>query len=116
VPKIFSVGGVLRVQWACYHGAALDIHGAERITVSDNAFRRLDNNAIILSGYTRHVTIRQNTVRKTRLLRQICIETIILARQARDKHRESTQNKDALSLGILAGNELRRFLGRYRSV
>jgi hypothetical protein len=47
--------------WSCYHGAALDIHGAERVNISDNAFRRLDNNAIILSGYTRHVTIRHNT-------------------------------------------------------
>lgn len=47
-------------QWACYHGAAVEIHGAERVNISDNSFRRLDNNAIILSNYTRHVMIGHN--------------------------------------------------------
>ena len=27
--------------WSLYHGAALDIHGAEDITVSDSRFERL---------------------------------------------------------------------------
>ena len=35
--------------WSLYHGAALHIHGAERTTVSQCEFSRLDNNAIILT-------------------------------------------------------------------
>ena len=34
------------------------------------------------------------------------LKIIFLPRQARDKHRESTQNRDALSLGIAAGQVL----------
>ena len=35
--------------WALYHGAALHIHGASEVTVTDCDFVRLDNNAIILT-------------------------------------------------------------------
>jgi hypothetical protein len=47
--------------WSLYHGAALDIHGAKNVAVDNCAFVRLDNNAIILTGYTRNVSIVNNT-------------------------------------------------------
>jgi hypothetical protein len=37
----------------------------------------------------------QSLVRQTRLLRHFILKMIILPRQSRDKHRESTQKKDA---------------------
>jgi hypothetical protein len=36
--------------WSMFHGAALDIHGAEDVVVDGCRFERLDNNAILLSG------------------------------------------------------------------
>jgi hypothetical protein len=41
--------------WSLYHGAALHIHGAVGTKVSGCDFQRLDNNAIILTGFTRNV-------------------------------------------------------------
>jgi len=41
-------------------GAAIDVHGATNTTISGCRFERLDNNAILLSGYTRGVTITGN--------------------------------------------------------
>ena len=46
--------------WSLYHGAALDIHGAHNVTIANSRFERLDNNAILLSGYTRAVNIVDN--------------------------------------------------------
>ena len=47
--------------WSLYHGAAVHIHGAERSIIHDCDFVRLDNNAIILTGYTRNVSITNNS-------------------------------------------------------
>ena len=44
-----------------YHGAAIELHGVVNVSVSACRFERLDNNAILLSGYTRDVAIRNNT-------------------------------------------------------
>ena len=49
--------------WALYHGAALHIHGAVGTAVEGCDFQRLDNNAIILTGFTRNVSIVNNTAR-----------------------------------------------------
>jgi hypothetical protein len=43
-----------------YHGAAVDIHGATDVHITGCKFERVDNNAILLSGYTRHVNISDN--------------------------------------------------------
>ena len=47
--------------WSLYHGAALEISGAEDVVVSGGRWERLDNNAILLSGYTRGVQLVNNT-------------------------------------------------------
>jgi hypothetical protein len=36
------------------------IEGAENILIKGNAFKRVDGNALMLSGYTRGVTIEDN--------------------------------------------------------
>jgi hypothetical protein len=41
-------------------GGALFIEGAENITVHNNAFKRVDGNALFISGYTRDVQILEN--------------------------------------------------------
>ena len=46
--------------WSLYHGAAVDIHGAKDVHIVGCRFDRLDNNAILLSGYTRDVNISDN--------------------------------------------------------
>eukprot|EP01043_Picozoa_sp_COSAG02_P023898 COSAG02_NODE_1290_length_13442_cov_6.479125_7_plen_555_part_00 len=49
--------------WSLYHGAALHIHGAIGASIDNCNFQRLDNNAIILTGFTRNVSIVNNTAR-----------------------------------------------------
>jgi len=46
--------------WALHRGGAIHIEGARFVNIQRNHFRRLDGNAILLGGYTRHVTISQN--------------------------------------------------------
>ena len=46
--------------WAFHRSAAVQIEGATRVEVSNSSFRRLDGNAILLSGRTREVTILRN--------------------------------------------------------
>jgi hypothetical protein len=46
--------------WALYRGAALLIEGAEGVLVQNSTFRRVDGNGVLLSGYTRNVTLDQN--------------------------------------------------------
>ena len=46
--------------WGLSRLGAVLISGAESVTLSDNLFTRLDGNAIMLSGYTRNVTIDAN--------------------------------------------------------
>jgi hypothetical protein len=46
--------------WSLYRGGAIFIEGAERLTLSDGLFKRLDGNAIFLSGWNRHVSILNN--------------------------------------------------------
>jgi hypothetical protein len=48
-----------------------------------------------------HATLRAAAVRKRVFLRRLCIKLIIVPRQARDKHRESsTQKRICVSAGI----------------
>ena len=54
-------------------------------------------------------------VRKCVFLRHFILQTIILPRQARDKHRESTQNKDAFSCSCLP-QSLPQHAGTWRSL
>ena len=46
--------------WALYRGGAVFIEGAENITVQENVFKRVDGNALFLSGYTRGVQVLDN--------------------------------------------------------
>ena len=46
--------------WALHRGGTLLLHNASRIRVQDCLFRRLDSNAIFLSGRTRNVTIERS--------------------------------------------------------
>ena len=43
--------------WALHRGGAIHLDGATDIVISDSIFRRLDGNAIMLSGYCRNNTI-----------------------------------------------------------
>jgi len=47
--------------WALYMGAALHLHGAVGTRIEGCTFSRLDNNAIILTGFDRNVSIINNT-------------------------------------------------------
>lgn len=49
--------------WALPHTAALHFHGVEHVTIRDCKFVRLDNSAVLLSGYARHVQILRNYAR-----------------------------------------------------
>lgn len=46
--------------WALYRGAAVFVEGAEDIVIEQNVFKRVDGNAVLLSGYTRDVVIDSN--------------------------------------------------------
>lgn len=46
--------------WALYRGGAVYIEGAEGITIRGNTFKRVDGNALFVSGYTRQVIIDDN--------------------------------------------------------
>ena len=46
--------------WALYRGAAVFFEGCEGCQVTNSEFKRVDNNAIFLSGYTRNVSITDN--------------------------------------------------------
>ena len=47
--------------WALERMGAVMVEGAERLTIENCNFTRLDSNAVFLSGYTRNVTIANNT-------------------------------------------------------
>jgi hypothetical protein len=47
--------------WSLYRGGAVYIEGAENVTVHDNLFKRVDGNALMISGYTRGVQVRDPT-------------------------------------------------------
>jgi hypothetical protein len=46
--------------WSLYRGGAMYIEGAENITVQNNIFKRVDGNAVMISGYTRGVQVLDN--------------------------------------------------------
>ena len=46
--------------WALHRGGSVFVENAENVVISDSIFRRLDGNAMFLSGRTRNVTIRRN--------------------------------------------------------
>eukprot|EP00750_Incisomonas_marina_P033516 INCI9889.3.p1 GENE.INCI9889.3~~INCI9889.3.p1 ORF type:complete len:911 (+),score=132.78 INCI9889.3:121-2853(+) len=46
--------------WAIARFAAINIVGAEGVTIDDCLFERLDGNGIMISGYARNTTIRNN--------------------------------------------------------
>lgn len=46
--------------WSLYRGGAIFIEGAERLTLSNGLYKRLDGNAIFLSGWNRNVSIVDN--------------------------------------------------------
>jgi hypothetical protein len=46
--------------WSLYRGAAVYIEGCENCTVHDNIFKRVDGNAVIVSGYNRGVQLVDN--------------------------------------------------------
>jgi hypothetical protein len=50
------VGG----DWALYRGGAVVIEGSESLAISNCTFRRLDANAVILTGYNRDALIKGN--------------------------------------------------------
>eukprot|EP00980_Cylindrotheca_fusiformis_P013649 scaffold3513_cov102-Cylindrotheca_fusiformis.AAC.10 len=43
--------------WALHRGGAIHLEGTEGITISDSLFRRLDGNAIMLSGYCKYTRV-----------------------------------------------------------
>jgi len=43
--------------WALYRGGAVHLEGTENVTISDCHFRRLDGNAVMISGYNRYAHI-----------------------------------------------------------
>jgi hypothetical protein len=49
--------------WTLSRTAALFFEGTEGLTVEDCEFERNDGNALMLSGYNRHATVRRNNVR-----------------------------------------------------
>jgi hypothetical protein len=46
--------------WSLYRGGAIFVEGTEKLTLSDGLYKRLDGNAIMLSGYNRNVSILKN--------------------------------------------------------
>ena len=43
-----------------YRGGAVFVEGAESVVIERNLFKRVDGNAVLLSGYTRDVVIDSN--------------------------------------------------------
>jgi hypothetical protein len=43
-----------------YRGGAVFVEGAESVAIERNLFKRVDGNAVLLSGYTRDVVIDSN--------------------------------------------------------
>ena len=46
--------------WSLYRGGAIFVEGTEQLTLREGLYRRLDGNAIFLSGYNRNATIAKN--------------------------------------------------------
>lgn len=46
--------------WAFYRGGAIFLQGVQNVTVRSNRFLRIDGNGIVLSGFTRGVTLEDN--------------------------------------------------------
>jgi hypothetical protein len=56
LPSLARSGG----DWALERSAVVFIEGAERVTVSGCVFERVDGNAVLLSAYSRNVSITYN--------------------------------------------------------
>lgn len=61
--SIFLTNSKSRVFSALPHTGSLHFHGVENLTVSDCKFVRLDNTAVLLSGYARGVKLLRNYAR-----------------------------------------------------
>ena len=46
--------------WSLYRGGAIFVEGTEQLTLREGLYKRLDGNAIFLSGYNRNATIAKN--------------------------------------------------------
>ena len=46
--------------WSLYRGGAIFVEGTEQLTLREGQYKRLDGNAIFLSGYNRNATIAKN--------------------------------------------------------
>ena len=99
--------------WALPHTAALHFHGVEDVRISDCKFVRLDNTALLLSGYTRGVQITRNyaqwlgmgfavawgdTGKKKHLLRHCMLNMITLPRQGSGQTQGGKFNKEVRCL------------------